>query len=48
MRMLAAANIEGEAAKLTFVPVISGHNETGYAVNVEFDNPSELSVGGTA
>jgi hypothetical protein len=46
--MLAAANIEGEAAQLTFVPIISDHNSTGYAVNVEFDNPSALSVGGTA
>ena len=47
-RRMAAADIDGEAAKLTFVPVISDHNSTGFAVQVEFDNPAALSVGGTA
>lgn len=48
MRLLAAAEVEGDAAKMAFVPVISDHNSTGYAVNVEFDNPEALSIGGSA
>ena len=48
MRQLAAAEVEGEAAQMAFTPVISNHTSTGYEVNIEFDNPTAMSIGGTA
>ena len=33
---------------MAFVPVISSHNSTGFEVNIEFENPKKLSVGGSA
>ena len=47
-RRLAAAELEGEAAKMAFVPVINEHNSTGYSVALEFDDPAALSIGGAA
>ena len=48
MRRLQSAEIDGQASKMGFTPKIERHNSTGYGVKVEFDNPTELSVGGKA
>ena len=37
--MLAAAEIDGDASKMSFVPKISVHNATGFNVEINFDNP---------
>ena len=46
--MLAAAEIDGDASKMSFVPKISVHNATGFNVEINFDNPEEMTVGGAA
>ena len=33
---------------MAFTPIISGHNETGYNVEIAFDDPAQLSIGGKA
>ena len=47
-RSLATQEESGEASKMTFVPIITDHNSTGYTVTVEFENPSEMTLGGKA
>ena len=33
---------------MAFTPIISSHNETGYNVDIAFDDPVQVSIGGIA
>lgn len=37
-----------EPNKLAFTPILESHNATDIDVTIEFDNPSQLSIGGSA
>ena len=47
-RRLAEGKIEGEADKMAFVPAVQSHGGKKLVMNMTFDDPEHLSIGGTA
>ena len=47
-RILETDGIEEDVSKMFFTPKITNHNETCIAVNLVFETPEELSIGGRA
>ena len=46
--MQQAEELEGDAKSMGFSPSIPRHNSTGYSINIDFDKPEFLNIGGTA